>query len=214
MAYIYKIENDINKKLYIGKTEFSIEKRWKEHCQDFQKEQYKQRPLYCAMNKYGLEHFYISLIEETDKPEEREIYWIQKLNTYHFGYNATLGGDGNHYIDYNEIIQVYEQTQNLTKTAEITGHDKGHISDILVKNGIHVISNIEMNKKRSIPVVQIDKNTNVIIKIFESARAAEDELKISRHINSVCLGKRKTAGGYKWKYLSDIENLSGENGDM
>lgn len=38
MAYIYKIENDINKKLYIGKTEFSIEKRWKEHCQDFQKE--------------------------------------------------------------------------------------------------------------------------------------------------------------------------------
>lgn len=214
MAYIYKIENDINKKLYIGKTEFSIEKRWKEHCQDFQKEQYKRRPLYCAMNKYGLEHFYISLIEETDKPEEREIYWIQKLNTYHFGYNATLGGDGNHYINYNEIIQVYEQTQNLTKTAEITGHDKGHISDILVKNGIHVISNIEMNKKRSIPVVQIDKDTNVIIKIFESARAAEDELKISRHINSVCLGKRKTAGGYKWKYLSDIENSPGENDNM
>ena len=56
------------------------------------------------MNKYGLEHFRISLIEETDKPEEREIYWIQKLNTYHFGYNATLGGDGKHYINYNEII--------------------------------------------------------------------------------------------------------------
>ena len=71
-----------------------------------------------------------------------------------------------------------------------------------------------MNKKRSIPVVQIDKDTNMIIKIFESARAAEDELKISRHINSVCLGKRKTAGGYKWKYLSDIENSSGENGNM
>ena len=29
MAYIYKIENDINGKLYIGKTEFSIEKRFK-----------------------------------------------------------------------------------------------------------------------------------------------------------------------------------------
>lgn len=34
MSYIYKITNKINKKLYIGKTEFSIEKRFKEHCAD------------------------------------------------------------------------------------------------------------------------------------------------------------------------------------
>lgn len=27
MAYIYKITNDVNGKIYIGKTEFSIEKR-------------------------------------------------------------------------------------------------------------------------------------------------------------------------------------------
>jgi hypothetical protein len=29
MAYIYKIENDINGKVYIGKTELTIEKRFK-----------------------------------------------------------------------------------------------------------------------------------------------------------------------------------------
>lgn len=29
LAYIYKIVNDINQKVYIGKTEFSIEKRFK-----------------------------------------------------------------------------------------------------------------------------------------------------------------------------------------
>lgn len=34
MAYIYQITNDINQKIYIGKTEFSIEKRFKEHCKD------------------------------------------------------------------------------------------------------------------------------------------------------------------------------------
>lgn len=28
MAYIYKIENLINHKLYIGKTLFTIERRW------------------------------------------------------------------------------------------------------------------------------------------------------------------------------------------
>ena len=34
MSYIYKITNSINDKIYIGKTEQSIEKRFKEHCID------------------------------------------------------------------------------------------------------------------------------------------------------------------------------------
>ena len=34
MAYIYVIKNDINNKVYIGKTNFSIEKRFKEHLKD------------------------------------------------------------------------------------------------------------------------------------------------------------------------------------
>jgi len=29
------------------------------------------------MNKYGIEHFHISLIEETDNPSERERFWIE-----------------------------------------------------------------------------------------------------------------------------------------
>ena len=38
LAYIYKIINDVNDKIYIGKTECSIEKRFKEHCSDAFKE--------------------------------------------------------------------------------------------------------------------------------------------------------------------------------
>lgn len=49
MAYIYKITNDINDKVYIGKTEFAIEKRFKEHCQDALKAKSDNRPLYSAM---------------------------------------------------------------------------------------------------------------------------------------------------------------------
>ena len=60
MAYIYKITNDINGKIYIGKTYNSIEKRFKEHCKDRLKRKCEQRPLYSAMNKYGIEHFYIN----------------------------------------------------------------------------------------------------------------------------------------------------------
>ena len=45
MAYIYQIINDINQKIYVGKTEFSIEKRFKEHCQDAFKGRNEKRPL-------------------------------------------------------------------------------------------------------------------------------------------------------------------------
>ena len=78
MAYIYQITNDINNKIYIGKTEFSIEKRFKEHCHDAFQKHCEKRPLYSAIRKYGIEHFHIELLEETEIPEEREIYWIKK----------------------------------------------------------------------------------------------------------------------------------------
>ena len=94
MAYIYQITNDINGKIYIGKTEFSLEKRFKEHCQDAFRERCEKRPLYAAMRKYGIEHFHIELLEETDNPEERETFWIEEKQSFKFGYNATLGGDG------------------------------------------------------------------------------------------------------------------------
>ena len=63
MAYIYQITNKINNKIYIGKTEFSIEKRFKEHCKDAYDNKKEKRPLYAAMRKYGIENFEISLIE-------------------------------------------------------------------------------------------------------------------------------------------------------
>ena len=55
MAYIYKITNDINDKIYIGKTNFSIEKRFQEHCKDAFRKRNEKRPLYNAMKKYGIE---------------------------------------------------------------------------------------------------------------------------------------------------------------
>ena len=105
MAYIYKITNDINNKVYIGKTEFSIEKRFREHCADAFKERNEKRPLYSAMKKYGIAHFHTELLEETDNPEEREIYWIEQYQSFKSGYNATLGGDGKKYLDYDLIIK-------------------------------------------------------------------------------------------------------------
>ena len=98
MAFIYKITNLINNKLYIGKTERTIEVRWKEHLRHRFNLDYA---LYRAFKKYGIENFTISLLEENIEDEtllnEREKYWINhfKSNNKNYGYNMTLGGEGN-----------------------------------------------------------------------------------------------------------------------
>ena len=64
MGYIYKISNDINDKVYIGKTCETVNSRFKEHLRDYKKDTEENRPLYRAMNKYGIEHFSIEQIDE------------------------------------------------------------------------------------------------------------------------------------------------------
>lgn len=51
---IYKITNNINGKIYIGKTIRSPETRWNEHIRNalFEQDRYNT-PLYSAMRKYG-----------------------------------------------------------------------------------------------------------------------------------------------------------------
>jgi hypothetical protein len=34
------------------------------------------------MRKYGIDHFHIELIEETNNPEERERYWIEQYRSF------------------------------------------------------------------------------------------------------------------------------------
>lgn len=56
-----------------------------------------------------------------------------------------------------------------------------------------------VRKSHGIPVIQIDKHTGETIREWECGVDAERELNIS-HVNQCCLGKRKSAGGFKWRY--------------
>lgn len=212
MPYIYKITNVINGKIYIGKTLQTIEERWKTHCYDYLKTTEEKRPLYSAMKKYGIQNFIIEEVEEVidiNLINEREQYWIEYYGSFKNGYNATKGGDGKHYADYELIYNLYTK-ENLTyeKIHEITGYDAKTIQTAL---NIFNISkeNIDKNriKKLSKPVIQIDKDTDEIINIFPSCSEAYRQITGTKGktgngaISAVCKGNRKTAHGYKWKYL-------------
>jgi group I intron endonuclease len=96
MQRIYKITNQINGKIYIGKTILTIEKRLKRHF--YLADKKINRYLYDAINKYNKENFIIELIEECEYnlANEREIYYINfySSNNKEIGYNMTIGGDG------------------------------------------------------------------------------------------------------------------------
>ena len=211
MSYIYKITNIINGKSYIGKTNYSIEKRFKEHCKDSQVQSKNKRPLYMAMRKYGVNNFKIELLEETDNPDEREIFWIKKINTFKYGYNATIGGDGKSFIDYNLVINTYKSKQNQNETAKALNLHPSTVYKILRNSNVVKYSNQDVNtKKYGKKIKQIDLNGN-IVNIFNSIREAsrymvENQLTnckldtIKTHISEVCKGKRKTASKFRWEY--------------
>ena len=181
----------------------AIEKRFKEHCSDAFKPNIEKRPLYSAMKKYGIEHFHIELIEETDTPEEREKYWIEYYRSFKYGYNATKGGDGKAYLDYDLIYALYNEGKTIKEISDLLHYDYSHCSKILGLYGITKAQKKERQiQKISKPIIQLDKNTEEILNIFPSITKAYDFLKKqhSGHIAEVCNGKRKTAYGYKWKY--------------
>lgn len=98
---IYMIRNIINEKKYIGKS-FDIKKRWSNHKYELNKGIHGNSHLQSAWNKYGRDNFVFSIVEECaeDELDNKETYWIDKLDTYHNGYNQTEGGgDGAHLPD-------------------------------------------------------------------------------------------------------------------
>ena len=76
MAYVYKIVNDINNKIYIGVTKNTIHQRYKEHYYAF-KYNTRNCALYRAFKKYGIENFKFEVLEYCDEDIliEREQYY-------------------------------------------------------------------------------------------------------------------------------------------
>lgn len=160
------------------------------------------------MQKYGIEHFHIDLIEETDKPEERERFWIEEKGSFKNGYNATLGGDGRPYLDYEILIAAYLELKNINEVSRRYNCDASHLRRILNSRHIDVFSNQDVNKNYNGQCVnQYDLNNNYI-QSFATAREAARAVRpnstsiggVTSHITDVCKGKRKTAYNYIWKY--------------
>ena len=90
--FIYKITNNITKKVYTGQTIRCVDKRWSEHC----KKNSGCLAVYSTIKKHGKGNFTIEEIDGANSQSELnylEDFYICKFNTLSpNGYNLKRGG--------------------------------------------------------------------------------------------------------------------------
>jgi len=201
---IYLIENKANGNKYVGQTVMQLNKRWLAHIQE--SKTFSERPLYRAMNKYGLDNFNIKVLEETteDKLSEREIYWIEYFNSYNRGYNATTGGESNKNIREDVRDKISQSMSNVSRSDEWVSNVSIGLKNKLERGekwGMFLSKN-EGGKhaKRKVQATSIE--TGEVVE-FDSITEAATKLKGKTGNISRAIKDGFTAYGYKWKRIDD-----------
>ena len=218
---VYIHINSLNNKVYVGITHHveNPNLRWKGGAG------YRRNSIiYKAVLKYGWDNFRHIIFCRTNKATacllERSL--IQYYKSKGISYNIGLGGEGSesfseetrnklrqyvpwikgkkHTKDSIEKIRAAsrrpcsEETKRKIGKAN-SGRSNGMFGRTLSERAVQAIV-LRFSK----PVLQLDKDDNVIGE-FSSASAAERYLGArGGRIGCCCTGKRKTAYGYKWKY--------------
>lgn len=126
---IYKITNNLNGKVYIGKS-VNIWKRWQSHKDKLTKGIHFNTHLQSSYNYHGSTYFNCDILEECLESElnDKEKYWITQLNSRdkHLGYNKVEGGLGGVLN-----LESLEKMANSLKGRKLSDETKLKISKAL-----------------------------------------------------------------------------------
>lgn len=225
MGCIYCIENKTNNKKYIGKTIYYSRRMTEHKSEAFNSNRLSYNyPIHKAMRKYGIDNFnYLILednIDEMEKLDEKEKYYIQKYNTTNKenGYNICEGGQGG--VIKNRQIIVHQYSLNgeylnsyksIRNAEQKTGIDHSQIIRCC-KMRNRLAGNYQWSYERfkSVPPVRNKVNSTRIkqftifgeyITTYDSIIEATKKtgLKSRNSISNVLYGIQSTAGGYYWE---------------
>lgn len=194
MIGIYKIENLINHKVYIGQS-ISIENRLKQHKSDLKNNRHTNSHLQSSWNKYGEENFIFEIIDlcTEEQLNEKEIYWIE----YYGGKNNQLNfnqKDGGKFGSLNEL------SIEKIKLKTIGKHRSPKTE---FKNGEH--HGKEFEKGFASPhrkkVYQYDLDGKLIAEFSNISEAARMNGVSISLISLCCHNKIKTGKNYQWSFV-------------
>lgn len=207
---VYVHTNKTNGKRYIGITSQVPEDRWLGGHGYNRKLKFGR-----AISKYGWDGFEHEVIYEGLSEVEAkniECNLISEFSTQddRYGYNMTSGGDG---VCGFRHTDSSKQKMSICKTGSNHPNYNKHLNErtrskIATRltgnqNALGTIRSDETKqrmsdaKKKSV-AMYVD---GALVKLFDSAINAQEETGISRkNISACCLGRRKSAGGYNWKF--------------
>lgn len=213
MTGIYGIHNKINDKWYVGQA-VDIKKRNDNELWGLRKGSMHSNGTNVYMDraweKYGEAAFEWVVLEEcsVDLLDEREIFWIKQKDSYKNGYNLTCGGGGMRGFVPNsdtrrkmsEARKGKKRSPDACKNISLAkiGSKNPMFGKKLSKESREKMSLAQRNKPlESKPVICI--NTGII---YPSIGEASRILNLQKSkISLVCNSKRKTTGGYKFKFV-------------
>lgn len=221
MIGIYKIENLINHKIYIGQS-INIEFRWQRHRQTMnEKSDASKRPLYCDMRKYGIENFSFEVVEECSQEElaEREVYWVSYYDSFNNGYNLTRGGHVPTKVDIEKLHRLWDEgytTKEIKEIKEILNVNpntvRKHLEGYSDYNA-HTSRSRSARKSEAImnpkkkrnelqkQICQYDLNGQIIA-YWDSVRQAMENTGATS-IGECLKGRFFSSGGYRWGYKDE-----------
>lgn len=202
MYYVYRIVNEVDDKCYVGVTKFPIEKRLQQHFRDSKR--FPNRSLYKAINTFGKEKFSIELLEECDAEtkSKKEIFWIDKFNSYINGYNDTYGGSGKSQIDVAAVMKLWKDGMTIKEIAHQLSFSEDGIG-VVVGHYTNREDRIAHSRRVVAKAVKKIALSGEVLKEYSSiAEAALDTADaVVTHIVAVCKHKRKSHAGFRWEYI-------------
>lgn len=194
-AGIYKINNIKNEKFYIGSS-VNTNKRIYRHISELRGNKHPNEKLQRAYNKYGEKAFEFEIMEYVDIQQliEKEQFYIDTLNPE---YNICR-------IAYSTLGRIPSVKTKLKMSKSHKGYKHSNESKIKMSNskkGLKLTQKrkeqISESKKK--PIHQFDKQGNFI----KEWNTVSEALVTFKNVSSVLTGKRKTCGGYIWKYKNN-----------
>lgn len=185
LGKIYKITNLINGKIYVGQTTKSLKERFQRHCWGTtEKDSYHlNMAIKKAIKKYGKNNFTIELIEEveTDKLDEREVYWISYYDSYNKGYNCTIGGQNGatrstklSWTEENEVIEAKYLGFSIAEIEKAYNIDRTTVHNIFKRH------NLKMPNRRNLADRVNIEEFKEFLKMNPTAKQIEKKFNICR----------------------------------
>ena len=185
VGFIYKYENKINHKVYIGQTTDLVNRKSSHRY----KSTFEKNKFYNAVRKYGWDNFDFDIIAQVEESsldkiteilDSLEVQFIEQYDSFYNGYNSTTGGHcyrgkavSEDFREFCRNRQYSEETRQkmgiAAKNRIVSDETRKKLHENAVKRNFAAYRetttekrNAGIRKALAKPVLQIDKEGNIV----------------------------------------------------